>query len=156
MTKELLLESLIIIATKLPFPDYIWALTGGASMQIRGLPHNAKDIDILASLKFAESISEKFSSQIVVSLERTRKENIESSYTKFIVNSISIEVMADVSNCDFNGIWQPHVEWKDNIEIFTLDSIRIPILTLLYERKISKILGLKKRVKMISKFLQSL
>ena len=152
MKQDILVKVISKIAYKLPFNRYIWALTGGASMQFRGISHNANDIDILASPQFTKAASKTFSSEVILPPRRNRKENIESFYSFFIINGIPIDIMADVINLGPDLIWRPHYEWINNINEYQVGNITIPLLSLEYEIEISKKLGLEDRIKKILEF----
>jgi len=152
MKHDVLVRAITEITNRLPYSRYIWALTGGASMQLQGLSHDAQDIDILASPQFSEAASRELSPQVVFPLQRTRMQNIESLYSRFIMEGVSVDVMVDVSNRGSDGIWRFHTEWVNHICQYHLGSINIPVLSLSYEMEISTMLGLEKKIKMLLEF----
>jgi len=152
MKPEALTDVLSEIAHKLPFSRYIWALTGGASMQLQGISHNANDIDILASPKFTKAASQVFSSEVVFPPQRKQKENIKSFYSFFVINGVPVDIMANVYNRGFDGLWRPHYGWKNHINSYQLGNITVPLLSLSYEIEISKMLGLDERINKILQF----
>jgi|GEM_PF-1836538 len=140
MRRQSLLACLDFLVGRLSFTSAEWAITGGASLQLRGIGCDAKDIDVLASPEVANYAATALSDCTVKPLAITETEGIRSLFARYEVNGVIVEIMANVYNRLANNSWCPHQEWRNHIEILQLDNMSVPVLTLDYEERIAGML----------------
>jgi len=149
MKRQSLLACVDFLVARLPITSGEWAITGGASLQLRGVECDAKDIDILASPEVANYAAMALSDCTLKPLAITQSDDIRSLFAQYDVDGVIVEIMANVHNRLANDSWFPHREWRNHIEILQLDNTRVPVLTLDYEERIAEMLRQDERRTMI-------
>lgn len=140
MKRQSLLACLDFLVRRLPTTSREWAITGGASLQLRGVECDAKDIDILASPEVANYAATALSDYTVKPLAIAQTDDIRSLFAQYEVSGVIVEIMANVHNRLANDSWYPHREWRNHVEMLQLDNMSVPILTLEYEERIAGML----------------
>ena len=97
-------------AGRLPATNGEWAVTGSASLQLRGFECEARDIDILAATEVSNYAATALSEWTVRPLAIVQTNEICSLFAQYNVNGVIAEIMADVRNRLANGSWYPHRE----------------------------------------------
>lgn len=149
MKRQSLLACINFLVGRLPITSGEWAVTGSASLQLRGVECDAKDIDILASAEVANYAAIALSEYTVKPLAIAQADDIRSLFAQYNVNGVIVEIMANVYNRLANDSWYPHREWRNHIEMLQLDNTSVPILTLDYEERIAGMLRQDARRMMI-------
>ena len=140
MKRQSLLACLDFLVGRLPITSGEWAITGSASLQLRGVECDAEDIDILASPEVANYAATALSDCTVKPLAIAQTDDIRSLFAQYDVNGVLVEIMANVHNRLANDSWYPHREWRNHVEILQLDNTSVPVLTLAYEERIAGML----------------
>jgi len=131
-----------------------WAITGGANLFIRGISESINDVDIITSEKGVFDIIQLLSDQSIVVRpnERTRDGNVESLFAKIECASGFIEIMGSPANF-IGGNWVRNRGWDKEIEFINMTNFpSLPLMSLMYERDIYKLLSNRERVSIIKKY----
>lgn len=127
------LDALIIIFDLLKYQNITWSLTGSVSHCIQGVNISPRDLDIITTKsggKIINLILEKYIKQKISYIE---SDKIRSYFGTMMINSVRVEVFAEIENRMVDNIWESHIDWDKNITIVSIRNRQIPVLSLEYE-----------------------
>ena len=148
------LDSITSLVKRLQHVRSSWAIVGGSNLFIRGVCDQATDVDIVTSESGLIEIKEalKTFNSDVCSLERTQCGNVSSIFFTAEVDNCTVEVMGAPHNY-IESKWVKNMHWQTSIELFSIDSVDVPLTTLEYELKINTDLGNLVRSKIIKRYI---
>ncbi|NHJ47303.1 MAG: hypothetical protein FK733_05890 [Asgard group archaeon] len=93
------------IIVKLSKTNIMWLLSGSTNLFIQGIKITASDIDIISTKEDLFRIEEIFKDYIVKKIEYNESEKYRSWFGRLNINSIQIDLMADLEYKPPNSDW---------------------------------------------------
>ena len=134
--------------------EITWALTGSTSFALQGLAVTPHDIDMQTDAPGAYAIERYLSAYVTQPVAFSAAQNIRSHFGRFAIEGLIVEVMGDIQKRRADGSWEPSVPLKRYINYIVYQGMRLPVLSLAYERQAYLTLGRIERVRMIEEHLQ--
>jgi len=150
--RKQIIKVVIEIKSKITGCTGNWAVTGSASLVVRGISNVANDIDIICNSNMAHVFSSMLSVYVHNDLSYSENGNIRSLFSSYKIDGVEIEIMADISNRLGDGVWYPNSDWSGEIEVLDIDELSIPVMNLEYEKRMSKALGNHERFSILNQY----
>ncbi len=130
-----------------------WYIIGSCSLFLQGVNIEPNDIDILTDSEGIELIKKTCKYFVIDDIISKDNGEIRSIYGKITISNISIDVMAIPEN-KVGDKWIAHDEVSNHKKTVEIDSIKIPVRDLLYEKEIYERIKDEKKVAAINAFFQ--
>lgn len=135
-------------------PPIVWVVTGSLGFALQGVPVTVHDIDVQADAEGAYRIEACFSGYLVRPVCHVSCERVESHLGALVIDGVTVEIMGEMrkraSNDEPWGEPAPLVRerrWAD------VDGLRVPVLSLAYERDAYRALGQMDKARLLDEWL---
>ncbi|MEK9171860.1 MAG: hypothetical protein AAB782_01340 [Patescibacteria group bacterium] len=143
------IEVLKIIAQNLKPHGINWALVGSSNLALQGVSVEAHDIDIITDKEGALSIGKVLHEYVEEEVKYKESEKFKSYYGKFNINGVHVEIIGNLLNKSPRGdLWSETTNLSKK-EIFKLDNLEIPVISLDQEYKAYLKLGREEKAEKI-------
>lgn len=131
-----------------------WALTGGLSFALWGLPLEPNDIDVQTDAQGAYEIERLFADCVTKPVRFSSGERIRSHLGVLTVDGVTVEIMGDIRKRLEDGTWEEPVDLRAHREHVRVEGMAVPVLSLEYEREAYRKLGRMDRARLLEAWLQ--
>jgi hypothetical protein len=118
-----------------------WVLTGSTSFAIQGLPLIPHDIDIQADVDMSYEIEKRLAEFVTQPICFSGNEKIRSQLGRLFIDGIQVEIIGGIEKQLSDGTWETPPDIDANKRYFTLEDLRIPVLSLRYEEDAYRKMG---------------
>lgn len=121
--------------------DISWALIGGTNLALQGVDVNPHDIDIITDCISFNAIVDLMQNYIDGSAGYVKSGRISSYYAKFCIDGTDVDVFSNIKNMIDGKYLDAHAGWQENIKYIFVSDCEVPVMSLLFERKVYKMIG---------------
>ena len=132
-----------------------WAITGSAALAIHGIDVQVGDIDIQSDESGIYVIEKLFANDIVRAVHFSSSDQFQSHFGELCIGGIPVELMGALQKRLANGQWESPVSVVEHRVFATLDSQRLPLMSLNYLHDAYDILDRQEKVRQIQYWLAS-
>jgi len=143
--------ALIVISKRLAGTD--WCLVGSSNLVLQGLAVGAGDIDIKIPIRDVDFVQKALQEYCVKPIKYSENEKFRSYFGQFTIQSISIDVMSDLSVHTNSGWIDTTLLDFKTIQI-GVDGAMLPCLDLKSEWTSYKLLGRTEMTERIRRFIE--
>jgi hypothetical protein len=151
-THRLVLEKLL---NRLISEEMIWALTGSASIALRGIDFVVNDIDLQTDKLGAYQIKQCFYNHVMESVIFSSGDKIRSYFGALMIDGVRVEIMGDLQKRLPNGEWESPVDVESLREFHEVDNLRVPVLPLEHEYHAYLLLGREEKALVLKRALEN-
>lgn len=137
------------ICRRLSGSKVFWALTGSASLALRGVAVEPNDIDIQTDKAGAYEIEHRLSEYVAERVVWSTADRIRSYFGTLVIEGVKVHIAGDVETRLKNGTWERALSLNHQRHYVQIDDIEIPVLPLEYEHQMHLKLGKLHRAQMI-------
>jgi hypothetical protein len=148
------IDTLRLIYNRLLPSQVEWAVTGSLGFALQGVKVSPHDIDLQTNKTGTEGICRLLNEFLVTPVFFRESEKMHSYYGMLEMNGLQIEVMGDVQKRLADGVWEAPVDIRPFRTWVTLEQMRIPVLSLEYEREAYRKMGRIEKAEMLELFLK--
>ena len=134
-------------------PPVNWALTGSLSMALQGVPIEPHDIDVQTDAAGAYESERRFAAAVICPVAFSSAENIRSHFGALRINGLTVEIMGDIEKRLPDGSWEGPVDLARHRHVVSVAGMRVPVLSLVYEREAYLKLGRVERAALLARWL---
>ncbi len=109
--------------------EYIWALTGSASLRLQGVDVPVHDLDIQADQKTVYLIERQLAEFMKASVHLWESTGMRSLEGKAVFDGVEIELLANVAHRQPDGAWRTYTDFSRLIWVET-HGLNIPLFPL--------------------------
>ena len=146
-------RALRILVSRLRAADILWALTGSTAFGLQGLPIEPGDIDVQTDEAGAYAIELLFAEHVVRPVRPRDSARVASHFGALGLEEITVEIMGDIRQRAPAGRWQPPPGPSALVLRTDWDELRVPVLSLEYERPAYAELGRLDRARQLGDWL---
>lgn len=130
-----------LLVERLSDKDISWALIGSTNLSLQGIEVNPLDIDIITDFAGFNAIVDLMQKKVDGFAGYVESGKIASYYVKLCINNTYIDVFSNIKNMIDDQYLDIHFDWQENIKIFNLSGFKVPVMSLIFERKVYKMIG---------------
>lgn len=131
-----------------------WVLTGSTSFAIQGLPLIPHDIDIQADGDMSFEIEKRLVEFVTQPICFSGNEKVRSQLGRLLIDGIQVEIIGGIEKQLSDGTWETPPDLDANKRYFTLEDLRIPVLSLRYEEDAYRKMGRIERADQIKYWME--
>lgn len=132
----------------------VWALTGSTSFALQGMDVPVNDIDIISDRDSALRIGALLDDCCIKPVEASSAKYVRSFYGQFRLEGVDIDLMGDSCRMNLDGSWGEPAFLPPLIGWVTVSSLRLPVLSLIFEEQAYRLLRRDERADAIAAFLR--
>ena len=130
-----------------------WAVTGSLGFALQGVPVEPHDIDIQTDEAGAYAIARLFAECVTRPIAFSPAANIRSHFGALLVDGVKVEIMGDIQKRLDNGTWEKPPDLNRHRRFVEVEGMRVPVLSLEYERDAYAKMGCVEKAEMLRKWL---
>jgi hypothetical protein len=130
-----------------------WALTGSLSFALQGLPVEPHDIDLQTDRAGAYAVERCFAEAVIRPVAFSAAANIRSHFGALCIDGITVEIMGDIEKRLPDGSWEGPVDLARHRRFVDVEGLRVPVLSLAYERDAYLKLGRVERAALLAEWI---
>lgn len=134
-------KTIKLLAERFSNKNISWAIIGSANLSLQGVEVNPLDIDIITDFAGFNTIVDLMQKNVDGLAEYVESGKIASYYVKLCINNIYIDVFSNIKNMIDGQYLDIHFDWQENVIIFNLSGFKVPVMSLIFERKVYKMIG---------------
>ncbi len=132
----------------------VWALTGSTSFVLHGMELPVNDIDIIADRDSALRIGALLDDCCIKPVEASSAKYVRSFFGQFRLEGVEVDLMGDSCRMNLDGSWGGPAFLPPLIQWVTVSSLRLPVLSLIFEEQAYRLLRRDGRADAIAAFLR--
>jgi len=154
MVDQAYLDVLHIVDDRLRRTDVLWVVTGSLGFALQGVPITPHDIDVQTDTPGAYAIARLLSEYAVRPVAFSSTAMIRAHFGALAIAGIAVEIMGDIQKRLPNGDWEQPVDLERHRRVVELAGMRLPVLSLEYEREAYLQLGRTETAGMLAAWLR--
>jgi hypothetical protein len=147
------LHALDILLNRMPPLEYIWVLTGSASLRLQGVDVPVHDLDIQTDQKNVFLIEKRLAEFMKTPVHLWESTGMRSLDGKAVIEGIQIELLANIAHHQPDGVWCTYTDFSRVIWVET-HGLRIPVFPLKDEFEAYQAMGRTEKAALIRKAIQ--
>lgn len=142
------LHVLGFLFNRLPLLEWVWALTGSAGLRLQGVGVPVHDLDIQTGRKTIYLIEKELAEFMQTPVHAWESAGMRSLDGRAVVQGIEIELLANISHRQPDGIWCDYTDFSRVIWIET-HGLHIPVFPLADELEAYQAMGRTEKIALI-------
>jgi hypothetical protein len=138
---------------RVPPSEFIWVLTGSASLRLQGVDVPVHDLDIQTDEKTVYLIEKKLSEFMRTPVHLWESPGMRSLDGKAAIEGVEIELLANITHCKPDGTWSTYTDFSRLIFVET-HGMRILVFPLEDELAAYEAMGRIEKAALIRKTIQ--
>ena len=147
---EAYLHALDLLIKRVSPLEYIWALTGSASLRLQGVEVPVHDLDIQAGQKTVYRIEKRLAGFMKTPVHLWESTGMRSLEGKALLEGVEIELLANGAHRQPDGVWRSYTDFSRLVWVET-HGLRIPLFPLEDEIKAYEAMGRAEKAALIRK-----
>ena len=107
-----------------------WVLTGSTSFALQGISLIPRDIDLQADADVVFEIEKRLAEFVTQPICFSGNEKVRSQLGRLLIDGIQVEIIGGIEKQLSDGAWETPPDIDANKRYFTLEDLRIPVLSL--------------------------
>lgn len=142
------------IVPQLEGAGILWAVTGSNGFALQGMPVTVHDIDLQTDEAGAYAIEQLFARFVTRPVSFSATSTIRSHFGALNIDGIVVEIMGDIQKRAGDSAWEEPVNLSAHRRFIVVAGMRIPVLSLAYERDAYLKLGRQETAAMLANWLE--
>ena len=147
-------EVLSLLITRLNPADYLWALTGSASLRLQGVDLPVHDLDLQTDGETIRLLEKELAEFMKVPVHVWESEHTLSYHGQAEINGLQVELLGDIRHHGVDGSWLPRLDIPSVLVWVEWRGVNIPVLSLAHETFAYETMGRKQKAELIRSALQ--
>ncbi|MCJ7434473.1 MAG: hypothetical protein MUO77_13385 [Anaerolineales bacterium] len=142
-------QVLSLLVEKINPAEYLWVLTGSASLRLQGVDIPVNDLDLQTDEKSVYLLEEKLAEFMKVSVHIWESEHTLSHHGQAKISNLQVELLGDICHRHPDGTWETPLDIEINRVWVEWRELKIPVIPLAHEAIAYKKMGRSQKAELI-------
>jgi hypothetical protein len=135
--------------------EFVWILTGSASLRLQGVDVTVNDLDLECQPQAIRRIEQALSEYITTPVHLWESDRIRSLDGKALLGGVDVELIADLEVLDSDGSWKKVIDFEQRIWL-EWQGLQLPVFPLEIEAAAYQAMGRLDKTILITSTIQRL